>query len=134
MNNKIVLVPGPCHSCHVSTTARVRLPDDCLYCKWCAPLMIERLTVVGSPEREEVTDAIRPYMQATGDPGHPADKWIAEQWQGKTVRQIKTVADCAPMPGTSTVSETMWDEKGALHCHMANGYWVPAALLAMGGG
>jgi len=23
----------------------------------------------------------------------------------------------------------MWDEKGALHLQMANGYWCPAAIM-----
>ena len=60
---------------------------------------------------------------------HEADKWIASLWQDATVQQVEPVGDCKPMAGTSTVVETLFDEKGALHLHMANGYWVPARVM-----
>jgi hypothetical protein len=61
---------------------------------------------------------------------HEANQWITSNWLGKTVRQTAVRIDtCAPMPGSSTVVDTMWDEKGALHLQMANGYWCPAAIM-----
>lgn len=66
---------------------------------------------------------------------HEADPWIASNWMGKEVRQERGSADCVGRVGE--VEETMFDEKGALHCRMVhnsahgmtNEWWCPAALL-----
>jgi hypothetical protein len=62
---------------------------------------------------------------------HEADKWIESKWMGKDVRQALTVEGCSPMVGVSEVVGTMWDEKGALHLNMANGYWCPARIMEL---
>lgn len=61
---------------------------------------------------------------------HEANAWIASQWMGKKVEQIAGSKDCIGRGGK--VVETMWDERGALHCKMEAGndwWWCPAVLL-----
>jgi hypothetical protein len=53
--------------------------------------------------------------------------WISSKWMGKSVIQARGSADCIGRKGT--VEETMWDEKGALHCRMSGDWWCPAASL-----
>lgn len=59
-------------------------------------------------------------------PEHESNDWIVSKWKDKKVKQIG-----GDLIGrTGTVSDTMWDEKGALHCFMKPGsWWCPASLL-----
>lgn len=82
---------------------------------------------------------IGPLEERVSKSWHPANDWIASQWIGKTVRQwVETFPEregCGKGNArsehlrTSVVTETLWDEKGALHIHTADGYWCPARLL-----
>lgn len=77
-------------------------------------------------------DALKP--KATEMP-HEADSWIAEQWMGKTVREV---AGTCNLGRTGTVVETITDEKGALHCRVETGitsnyFWCPGSCLAVEG-
>lgn len=58
---------------------------------------------------------------------HQADSWIAAEWMGKNVEQVSGFPDC--IGRTGKVEETMFDEKGALHCRMSGGWWCPAVKL-----
>ena len=61
--------------------------------------------------------------------------WIASQWMGKSVKQVTGSSDCIGRVGI--VEETMWDERGALHCRMVHNsmhgmsseWWCPAINL-----
>ncbi len=54
---------------------------------------------------------------------HAADPWIAEQWQDQEVKE--TGGD----KRSGVVTETMFDENGALHCKVEDEWWCPAAKL-----
>lgn len=78
---------------------------------------------------------------------HESNEWIASHWQGKTVKQ--TDGFPALIGRTGIVKETMWDEKGALHCLMSptpyrielavkhcsinsvHDWWCPASMLTI---
>jgi hypothetical protein len=68
---------------------------------------------------------------------HKANNWIAANWMGKAVKQIAGSPDCIGRVGN--VEETMWDERGALHCRMVHNsahgmtseWWCPALLLEL---
>lgn len=53
---------------------------------------------------------------------HEANQWISQQWMGRKVTEI------AGDRRSGIVTDTMWDEKGALHCYMDN-WWCPAVKL-----
>lgn len=57
---------------------------------------------------------------------HAADSWIEKLWQGRDVREV---GGPHSLGRTGKVEETMWDEKGALHCQMTGGWWCPAKWL-----
>ena len=48
---------------------------------------------------------------------------------GSLMRQARFTGDLKPMPGSSIVKNVFEDEKGNVHCHMANDWWVPVVLL-----
>jgi hypothetical protein len=65
-----------------------------------------------------------------------ANDWIADQWQGKPVKQVGGIPEL--IGRTGKVERTLWDEKGALHCEIVERYadrsgstsfWCPASLL-----
>ena len=69
---------------------------------------------------------------------HTADEWIAAAWMGQTVVQSDGIPELIWRLGK--VKETMFDERGALHCLMSRDecapldqsqgdWWCPAALL-----
>jgi hypothetical protein len=61
---------------------------------------------------------------------HAADKWIAENWQDKVVRQATGIPELVGRTGR--VQQTFFDEKGALHCLVDAGgsdFWCPALHL-----
>ena len=65
---------------------------------------------------------------------HEADAWIAEQWMGKTVREVSGMCN---LGRTGKVVETLHDENGKLHCQAetSNGtgdyFWCPACCLVI---
>lgn len=64
--------------------------------------------------------------------GHQADEWIAEQWHNKDVVQTDGIPWLVSRKGK--VTETFWDERGALHCFVTcpgsdNKFWCPAKYL-----
>ena len=62
---------------------------------------------------------------------HPTDDWIAGEWVDKTVRQTSSCDGPTDksVGRISIVTETMFDERGALHCHTQDGHWCPASRL-----
>lgn len=60
---------------------------------------------------------------------HEADEWIAKQWMGKLVMQTGGIPELVGRKGC--VVETLFDEKGALHCRCtgASEFWCPASML-----
>lgn len=52
-------------------------------------------------------------------------KIIENAWRGARVKRKQPDGHT----GTHIVVETLWDEKGALHCKDDAGYWTPAAML-----
>jgi len=64
---------------------------------------------------------------------HKADPWIAKSWLGKIVKQISSCdgpsASDKSIGRISIVTDTFFDEKGALHCLTEDGRWCPAARL-----
>ena len=67
-------------------------------------------------------------------PEHEADAWIEKLWLGKQVRQHG--GEPQYVGRTGNVAETLWDEKGALHCLVSapdGCFWCPASLLTVTG-
>jgi len=62
---------------------------------------------------------------------HEADEWIAKQWTGKLVMQTSGIPELVGRKGR--VVETLFDEKGALHCLCArdgeDAFWCSASML-----
>ena len=58
---------------------------------------------------------------------HEANAWIESKWLNQSVKQISGITELIGRSGI--VQELMWDEKGALHCKMHNGWWCPASML-----
>lgn len=61
---------------------------------------------------------------------HEADAWIEALWMGRDVRQ--ETGTSAALGRSGKVTETSWDERGALRCLVvgASSFWCPAADLA----
>lgn len=65
-----------------------------------------------------------------GTPDNEADAWIAAAWLGKPVQQNAGIPEYVGRAGN--VAETLWDEKGALHCLVSapdGCFWCPASML-----
>lgn len=80
--------------------------------------------------------ALRDSCSSSAKPTqHPADPWIAEHWQDKHVKQV--AGDPKLIGRTGKVFDTLFDEKGALHCQIAppaesldlRPWFCPAAML-----
>jgi hypothetical protein len=63
---------------------------------------------------------------------HEADKWIASRWMDRKVRQVGGLVEYIGRSGV--VEDTMYDEKGVLHCLVKREqddlFWCPAHYLA----
>lgn len=62
---------------------------------------------------------------------HQADNWIASEWMNKTVKQVPYTdgSNDEAIGRISVVVDTLFDEKGALHCKTKDGFWCPASRL-----